>query len=107
MRSVAIKTLAEAVLNSYIILSLSLYSYPPCMNETVNPFSLIYIANYSTYSFLLQKITHYAISKLANNSIKVSNFHSALLTGQKNCLIPSKVKSSFLTRILAGSLKNC
>jgi len=33
------------------------------MNDTVNPFSLIYIANYSTYSFLLQKITHYAISK--------------------------------------------
>jgi len=47
------------------------------------------------------------LPKLANNSINVSNFHSALLTGQKNYLIPSKVKSSFLTRILAGSLKNC
>lgn len=76
------------------------------MKETTKPFSPIYSANSSTYSFLLQKITHYAISKLENNSTSVSNFHSALLTGQKYYLIPSRVRSSFLTRILAGFLKN-
>ena len=33
------------------------------MKETVNPFDVMSSASYSTYSFLLQNITHYAISK--------------------------------------------
>lgn len=77
------------------------------MKETVNPFDVMSSASCSTYSFLLQNITHCAISKkinktvweilprFENNSIKVSNFHSALFTGKKYCLIPSRVSFSF------------
>jgi len=43
---------------------------------------------------------------LLYNSFKVSNFHSSFSIAMKNCLIPSNVSSSFLTKILAGSLMN-
>jgi len=39
---VVIRTLVEAVLNSYIILSLSYYFMSPCIKEQVNFFSSIY-----------------------------------------------------------------
>mmetsp|Transcript_16152 Transcript_16152/g.35786 ORF Transcript_16152/g.35786 Transcript_16152/m.35786 type:complete len:200 (-) Transcript_16152:412-1011(-) len=39
-------------------------------------------------------------------SHSVSNFHSSLSIAMKNCLIPSRVSSSFLTRMVMGSRMN-
>ena len=64
-RSVDIKILEFPCLNYSIILSLSFWSIPPCILETVKLFLIISLANHSTLSMLLQNITAWVMVRLS------------------------------------------
>merc|ERR1719483_1670644 len=48
----------------------------------------------------------WVIVKVSYRSQRVSNLYSSRSTATENCLIPSRVSCSFLTRILTGSRMN-
>ena len=51
-------------------------------------------------------MTACVIVRVSYRSQSVSNFHSSFSTATKNCLMPSSVSSSRLTRTLTGSVMN-
>ena len=59
-----------------------------------------------TLALVLQNITAYVMVSVSYKSHNVSNFHSSLSTWMKNYLIPSRVNSSLLTKILIGLFMN-
>ena len=59
-----------------------------------------------TLRFVLQKMTACVMVRVSYRSHNVSNFHSSRSTATKNCLIPSSVSSSRLTRMRIGSVMN-
>ena len=118
-------------LNSFMMASLSFWGMSPCMDDTVKLASRIFSVNQSTLRLVLQKMTAYknennwdwfivefisnqlarilctcVIVSVSYRSQRVSNFHSSLSTATKNCLMPSSVNSSRLTRIRIGSVMN-
>merc|ERR1719166_208187 len=104
--SVVISTLLWPLLNSFMMASLSFCGMSPCIELTVKLASRIFSVNQSTFLLVLQKMTACVIVKVSYKSQRVSNFHSSLSTATKNCLIPSNVNSSRLTKILIGSDMN-
>merc|ERR1719382_1619709 len=76
------------------------------MEETVKLACRILFVSQSTFFFVLQKITACVMVRVSYKSHNVSNFHSSRSTATKNCLMPSRVNSSRLTRIRMGSDMN-
>lgn len=103
-KSVEINTREEPVLNSYMIRSLQSDSIALWMELMVKFYSFIDLDRLSTDCLVLQQMIHYWISRLLYNSIRVSNLNCSLSMATQNYLIPSRVNSSFLTKILAGFL---
>merc|ERR1711934_688141 len=76
------------------------------MAETVKLAWRILFVSQSTFFLVLQKMTACVIVSVSYRSHSVSNFHSSRSTATKNCLIPSSVNSSRLTRMRIGSVMN-
>ncbi|KAH3675816.1 hypothetical protein WICPIJ_009269 [Wickerhamomyces pijperi] len=104
--SVEIKTRDFPERKSVITVSLSSCFMSPCIETTVKFEDLIFSVSQSTFFLVLQKITACVIVSESYKSHNVSNFHSSFSTEMKYCLIPSKVNSSLLTKILTGSVVN-
>ena len=104
--SVVINTLVVPPLNSAMMASLSFCGMSPCIDDTVKLFFRIFSVNQSTFFFVFTNITACVMVKVSYKSHSVSNFHSSFSTATKNCLIPSNVNSSLLTKIRIGSVMN-
>ena len=104
--SVVISTLDVVFLKSRMIESLSFCGISPCILETVKFASLIFSVSQSTFFLVFTNITACVIVKVSYKSQSVSNYHSSFSTAIKNCLIPSNVSSSLLTKTLTGSTIN-
>merc|ERR1719375_366425 len=92
--------------NSVMMASRSFWGMSPCMAETVKLAWRILLVSQSTFFFVLQKMTACVIVSVSYRSHSVSNFHSSRSTATKNCLMPSSVSSSRLTRMRTGSVIN-
>lgn len=82
-----------------MISSLSLCCISPCIDETWKLFSRSLSVSQSTFRLVLQKMTACVIVNVSYKSHSVSNFQSSFSIEMKNCLMPSSVSSSRLTRI--------
>uniref|UniRef100_A0A0K8RG64 Putative translation initiation factor 4f helicase subunit eif-4a n=1 Tax=Ixodes ricinus TaxID=34613 RepID=A0A0K8RG64_IXORI len=104
--SVVINTRLEPERNSFMMASLSFWGMSPCIEDTVKLASRIFSLSQSTFLLVLQKMTAWVMVRVSYRSHRVSNFHSSLSTATKNCLMPSRVGSSRLTRMRTGSVMN-
>ena len=80
-------------------MALTFCGMSPCIADTVKFAWRILFVSQSTFFFVLQKMTACVIVSVSYRSHSVSNFHSSRSTATKNCLIPSSVSSSRLTRM--------